>query len=287
MINKQVRPYLFLLFLLLLNSLEAQDIFITADEIVTILAEGREETELKGNVRIERESKIILAHSALIQGKDNDFITFTGNIRLKDAENEFTLQADELQFDTVKNELLGRGNIIMVDQKNELSIQAKYLFYNEDEEKIILQNGIQIVQDDLSVTSEYAIYWKDLQKLELSGLPRVEQKQNIFESFFISVDLDTDEITMQGKITGSLISDGKDDPPPADEGEIAPLDNGESAPLDSATENSGDQTNPEISTTEDTPPLDVGSEDSVNLANESEPEQIINNNLESESTESE
>ncbi len=209
-----LKKYLLLFFLVCssLSPLLAQDIRIWGDEITSILAEGREKTSLIGNVRIERDAKIILANSAIIEGADNDLITFEGNIRLRDAENEFTLNAEELQFDTNAEVLIGRGTIRMDDEKNNVQLEAQYLRYDENLEKVELQNSIQIVQDDLVVTSQNAVYWKDRQILELSGLPKVVKEESNFEALFIQVNLDNDELVMRGSITGNLIDNQEEDP---------------------------------------------------------------------------
>jgi lipopolysaccharide export system protein LptA len=52
--------------------------------------------------------------------------------------------------------------------------------------------------------SEYAVYRRQNKLLDLSGFPSVFKKGDEFRADRIRVDLDTDDVTMEGSVSGSI-----------------------------------------------------------------------------------
>ena len=55
------------------------------------------------------------------------------------------------------------------------------------------------------------MYYRDRNVLELTGMPIVYRKDDVFRASRITVDLDTDEISMEGVVQGSLLSKNQDE----------------------------------------------------------------------------
>ena len=58
--------------------------------------------------------------------------------------------------------------------------------------------------------SEFARYNRNDDILELTGMPVVFWKNDEYRALRIIVDLDKDEITLEGKVSGSIFSEKKD-----------------------------------------------------------------------------
>ena len=52
------------------------------------------------------------------------------------TNNGITIEADEFEFDKIKNILKAKGNIIIEDQINNYNFSAQNILYNKNEEKI-------------------------------------------------------------------------------------------------------------------------------------------------------
>ncbi len=192
-------------------SLSAEQYRFSGDSLKSVMAEGREKTVLDGNVLVQSEKKKIQADHVEILGKDFQYFICEGNVVVQDLEKDFSLSSDVFHYDNDKRIIRINGPSIMEDRENELIIKCGFMENRENEELIILQQGVRILKEDLACRSEFAVYHRDTNFLELSGLPVVYRKDDVFRAGRITVDLDTDEIRMIGEVRGSLLSQDSDE----------------------------------------------------------------------------
>jgi len=81
----------------------------------------------------------------------------------------------------------------------------EYVEYNQATETALIQINVEITQENSVCTSAFAVYRKKIQMLELSGSPRVTESDNVFRAQEIVFNLDTKEITLDGKVSGTVI----------------------------------------------------------------------------------
>ena len=143
--------------------------------------------------------------------RDFQFFICEGNVEVKDLEKNFTLTSDVFHYDNDKRIIRINGPSMMEDRENKMIIKCSYLENREKDDLIILQVGVRILKEDLACRSEFAVYYRDRNVLELTGLPVVYRKDDVFRASRITVDLDTDEISMEGVVQGSLLSKSQDD----------------------------------------------------------------------------
>ena len=205
------RSLLFVLIFFLCIHIQAEQYSFSGDSLTSVMAEGREKTVLKGNVLVQSEKKMIRADKVEILGKDFQYFICEGGVTVQDLEKDFTLSSDIFHYDNDKRIIRINGPSVMEDRENELIIKCGFLENRENDDLIILQQGVRILKEDLACRSEFAIYHRDTNLLELSGLPVVYRKDDVFRAGRITVDLDTDEIRMVGEVQGSLLSKDADD----------------------------------------------------------------------------
>jgi lipopolysaccharide export system protein LptA len=80
--------------------------------------------------------------------------------------------------------------------------------------------AIELMQKDSVCTSEFAVYRKQEQMLEMNGNPKIVRKDDVFQAREISFNLDTEEIILDGRVQGKVTDSGGTDVPQA-EGENA------------------------------------------------------------------
>ena len=98
----------------------------------------------------------------------------------------------------------------MEDIKNEVIVKGNFLEYMGSDETCLIQIGVRILKDDMVCRSEFARYNRNDDILELTGMPVVFWKNDEYRALRIIVDLDKDEITLEGKVSGSIFSEKKD-----------------------------------------------------------------------------
>lgn len=183
----------------------------SSDFLRSIMAEGKENTLLEGNVLVRSEKKKIQADRVEILGKDFQFFICEGSVMVEDLEKNFTLSSEVFHYDNDNRIIRINGPSMMEDRDNEMIIKCSYLENREKDDLIIMQVGVRILKEDLACRSEFAVYNRAQNTLELTGLPVVYRKDDVFRASRITVNLDNDEISMEGVVQGSLLSKSEDD----------------------------------------------------------------------------
>ena len=183
----------------------------SSDNLSTIITQGNERTLLKGHVLVESDRKKIQAEHIELWGENYRYFTGSGSVDIRDKEKNINLKSEIFFYD--KNEDLMRlnGLVVMEDYDNEMVVKCQNLENRGKEETIILQIGVRILKKDIVCRSEYAVYHRDTEILELTGLPVVHKGEDVYEADRIIVNLDTEEITMEGEVKGSLITEDEND----------------------------------------------------------------------------
>ncbi|MBI9107094.1 MAG: hypothetical protein JEZ04_10145 [Spirochaetales bacterium] len=176
-----------------------------------VLARGKEHTLLQGNAVIITSNKEIRADRIDIYGKDFDYAICEGDITVIDSENDTSLTCRNLRYDRKTEIIIVEGYSEMEDRKNELITKSGYIEDRSEEEFTILQIGVRILKisdgEEMSCRSEYAGYDRKENILELTGMPRVYWKGDNYAASRIIINLDTDEIKLEGNVSGSITSE--------------------------------------------------------------------------------
>ena len=101
----------------------------------------------------------------------------------------------------------------MEDGANDLLIRGGFFEDRGGDEGVtLIQMGVRIIKisdgEVMICRSEFARYFRNEKILELSGLPRVDWKGDVYQASRIRVDLETDEIRLEGQVTGTVETQG-------------------------------------------------------------------------------
>ena len=195
---------LFLFFFAFPPFLDAEIFSFRADRMSGGRATGMEITVLTGNAEVQSDNLLLRADRIEIHGDDNRFIDCIGLVRGFDDEKEIYFQTDRLRYDRTFKIARLEGNSTLEDRKNELVARARFIEYDEDREIAVLQISVRLFKDNLICRSEHAVYNRDEQTLFLSGFPVVYKNDDEFRADRITVDLETDDVFMEGDVRGSL-----------------------------------------------------------------------------------
>jgi lipopolysaccharide export system protein LptA len=167
-------------------------------------ASGKEITVLVGNAEVQSDNLLLRASRIEIQGDDNQFIDCSGGVTGLDEEKQISFITDRLRYDRKLKIARLEGNSTLEDRKNEIITRGRFIEYNDETEVVVFQIGIRLFKDDMVCRSEYAVYRRQEKLLDLSGYPVVFKKDDEFRADRIRVDLDTDDVTMEGTVSGSI-----------------------------------------------------------------------------------
>ena len=194
----------FLLILLPGVAVAAESFSFSSDSLTTVTAEGRERTLLRGNARVISESTEMTADRIEIFGEDSRYIVCTGDVRVVDSEQGIRLESQKLFYDRDLDIIRIDGYANMVDEKNELIVEGGFLENLGDEDITVIQIGVRIMKPDMVSRSEFARFNREEEILELSGNPHVIWKGDEYRASRIVMNLDTEEITLEGSVQGTV-----------------------------------------------------------------------------------
>jgi lipopolysaccharide export system protein LptA len=175
-----------------------------ADKMTGTKALGKEVTILAGNAEVRSDNLVLRAEKIEIQGDNNQFIDCTGGVWGVEEEKEILFQTDRLRYDRGLKIVRLEGNAVLEDRKNEIVAKGRFIEYDEQAEVTVFQISVRLFKEDMVCRSEYAIYRRNAKLLDLSGFPVVFKKEDEFRADRIRVDLDTDDVTMEGSVSGTI-----------------------------------------------------------------------------------
>ena len=116
---------------------------------------------------------------------------------------------EKLKYDRETKIAELKDNVSLTDTQNDVSAKAQMIEYNQDSEIAIMQIDVELKQKDNTCTGAYAIYRKTDKMLELSGNAQIKQKSDTFRAQEISLNMDTQEISLDGRVKGSITDERK------------------------------------------------------------------------------
>jgi lipopolysaccharide export system protein LptA len=194
----------FFILLISVNGARADTFSFKADRMSGTKALGKETTSLVGNAEVHSDNLILRAERIEIQGDDNQFVICSGGVWGVEEEKEIYFQSDRLRYDRKLKIARLEGNSTLEDKKNQIVAKGRFIEYDDQSEITVFQISIRLFKDDMVCRSEYAVYRRTEKLLDLSGFPVVYKKQDEYRADRIRVDLDTDHVTMEGSVSGTI-----------------------------------------------------------------------------------
>ena len=203
-----MKRYFIILVLLVLAvttaAVEKKTIEFSADRMSGTSGKKNGTTGLEGNAKVTIETLEITGDRIDLSGTEFRYVEASGNVKGIDAEKGFSFSADFLSYDRDTEVASFRGNAKLLDTKNEVETSAGMIIYNQQTEIAFLQIDVNLKRREIVCTSSFATYRRSLSLLDLSGNPLVIRDGDEFRADRISVNLETEHITLDGSVSGSI-----------------------------------------------------------------------------------
>ena len=174
-----------------------ETIYFSGDSLVAKTSENSEYTSLDGNAEVKTDDLEIQA----------DFIEISG----KNLTSNFSFSCEKLHYDRITKIALLETAVELHDTENDVRISAQSIEYNQKTDIATMQIEVRLTSKDSICTSALAIYNKAQQRVVLSGSPKIERNKDIFQAQEIILDIQTEEIKLDGKIRGSIVNEDAED----------------------------------------------------------------------------
>lgn len=209
--NKNLTKKILILFAIsfIQINLYSENISFSANSMKGTVGNNSDTTELIGDAFVLTETMEISANSIKMSGKDFRYIEAQGFVKGKNLQSKMEFSCDKLKYDRETKIAELKDNVSLTDTQNDVSAKAQMIEYNQDSEIAIMQIDVELKQKDNTCTGAYAIYRKTDKMLELSGNAQIKQKSDTFRAQEISLNMDTQEISLDGRVKGSITDERK------------------------------------------------------------------------------
>ncbi len=207
--NKKKAFLLISVISLSLAGLYAEKITFSANSLSGTIGDKSDSTTLSGEAYVLTDTMEISADSISMHGKDFRYIEASGKIKGKNMESELEFTCEKMHYDRETKIAKLSNNVTLIDEKNDVNAKAQLIEYNQNTDIAVIQIDIELKQKDNVCKGAYAIYRKKEQKLELSGNAQIKQGEDTFRAQEITLDLDSQEITLDGRVKGSVVDERK------------------------------------------------------------------------------
>ena len=205
-----IKKYLLLFTLAITPALTtAEKISFSANSMSGTVGDKSDSTTLSGEAYVLTDTMEITADVINMSGKDFRYIEATGSIKGKNMESEMEFTCGRMKYDRETKIAQLIDNVSLTDTKNEVTAKAQLIEYNQETDIAVMHIDIELKQKDNTCTGAYAVYRKKSQMLELSGNAQIQQGNDTFRAQEITLDLDSQEITLDGRVKGSIIDERK------------------------------------------------------------------------------
>jgi lipopolysaccharide export system protein LptA len=173
-----------------------------------VMKEGRESIILTQGAMVQVGEIVFEAQTIELSGKDSRYLTGTQDVRIVDSERELTIAATNLTYDRELENILIDGWVEIQDLKNEVIASGAYLSYDQALGIMKLQIAAKLLHHTESgamvCRADSISYDRSNMTLALKGNSSIYWKGDVYEASSITVDLETEEIHMEGSIKGTV-----------------------------------------------------------------------------------
>lgn len=182
----------------------AEEIHFSAGSMKGNTGSLNEYTKLEKNAVIKTKDMQIFADEIVLSGEDYRYIEAKNGVRGSNSSSGFDFSCTRFSYDRVTKIIVLEGNVQLSDVKNDVKAKAQLIEFNQDTNVALMQIGVELVSKSSVCTSALALYRQKEQIVELSGLPKIVRGTDVFSANEITLDLVTEEITLDGKVKGAV-----------------------------------------------------------------------------------
>ena len=182
----------------------AEPISFRADSVQSSLAKDKERTVLTGKASVKTGSISIVADRIELFGKDFTYLDCSGSVVVIDTERQIHLDAPSLYYDRARKLTRAQGPSILQDDRNKLVLKAEWIESDGENEITLAQVAVRIIKDKLACRSEYALYRRKENTLELTGSPSAYKDGDKYSASRIVVNTETEDIQLEGEVKGTV-----------------------------------------------------------------------------------
>ncbi|HOI98413.1 MAG TPA: LptA/OstA family protein [Rectinema sp.] len=179
-------------------------IVFSANTVQGVIAKGKENTILMGSVHVTTGSLTITADRIDLSGEDYVNVVCLGNVTVLDTEKGFSLVAEKLNYHRDTEIGIAQRKVYVNDTKNNTIIEAEWLRFDQKQSIFEAAVTVQVRKEDMSISSEYALYNRDTEEIWLHGGAIAVTEDGVLKGDVISSSSDWSKLKISGEVSGTI-----------------------------------------------------------------------------------
>ncbi|MBK5201222.1 MAG: hypothetical protein JJE21_06780 [Spirochaetaceae bacterium] len=172
------------------------------------MKEGLESITLENPANVVIDDLSLSATKISLLGKNYDKIQCDGTVVIKDPTKGLTILCNSLFYNRITNIITITGGVEIDDTKNELHSTSQSLEYDIDKKKMTISVEINLLHiadnNVMKCSGDNLIFNRGENTLVLLGNSTVTWKDDEYRAEAISVNMNNNEISLEGSIEGSI-----------------------------------------------------------------------------------
>lgn len=172
------------------------------------LQEGKKSVTLSGGATVSTDQVDLESDSISIYGENYRYVSCTGNVSAVEKEHGISFKSPTLFYDRTKGKVTSDSWIEIQDNENQAALSGAWFEFDMQKRFIKLQmmaRVIKVTDEGLMVCRADSIeYDGENNMVSLKGGATVNWNDDTYSAAMITVNLDTNEITLYGSISGEF-----------------------------------------------------------------------------------
>ena len=189
-------------------TLFASEISFSGGYTKVSMQQGNKSVTLSGGAKVSTDQVDLSADSMKLYGENYRYVTCTGNVQANEHENGISFNSPDIFYDRQTGEIRSDSWIEIQDTKNQVSLSGAWFEYNMKTSVMKLQimaRIVKIAEEKLMVCrADDIVYNGKENTVTLRGNATVEWKDDTYKAAMIVVDLNTNDISLYGTISGAF-----------------------------------------------------------------------------------
>ena len=190
------------------STLFASEISFSGGYTKVSMQQGNKSVTLSGGAKVSTDQVDLSADSMKLYGENYRYVTCTGNVQATEHENGISFNSPDIFYDRETGEVRSDSWIEIQDTKNQVSLSGAWFEYNMKTSVMKLQimaRIVKIAEEKLMVCrADNITYDGKANTVTLRGNATVEWKDDTYKAAMIVVDLNTNDISLYGTISGAF-----------------------------------------------------------------------------------
>ena len=187
---------------------QSDEISFSGGSSSIVLREGKENVVLSDGASVTVGSMVITSDTITLSGNNWRYVSCSGQTSVSDPERGISIRTKGIWYDRIDERILISTWFEIDDTMNEVSATGASLEYRLSEERLQLDKSVSLLKATdsgiMRCQAESVIFSRNDNMLTLRGNASVNWDGDRYGAEVISVDLNTDSISLEGRISGNI-----------------------------------------------------------------------------------